>query len=94
MQLELFPVTQLAQRIYSPPLTPVRDTTYRVEVRYLWCPSAQRGTAALEVTDDDTRELIAWELLPGAESLEELRQAVKECMESAAQHLDYLDEPF
>lgn len=79
---------------WSPPLCPVPETTYRVEVRALWCPRWQRGTVALEITDDDTREQIAWELRPGAHTLQELANDVRDSVASALGSLDYLDEPF
>lgn len=82
------------QETWAPPLCPVPDTTYRVEIRLLWNPLMQRGTAAMEITDDDTRELIAWRLLPGAKSLQDLAWNVSDFREALMEALRYLDEPF
>ena len=95
MQLSLFPdSTAKPEAIWSPPLCPVPDTTYRCEIRFLWNPLAQRGTCAVEITDDDTRELISWELRPGAQSIQELSNHVRAALETSAAALAYLDEPF
>ena len=95
VQLRLFPDLQPhSEAVWAPPLCPVPDTTYRCEVRFLWNPLAHRGTCAVEVTDDDTRELIAWELRPGAHSIQDLSNDIEAAVQTAMASLLYLDEPF
>lgn len=95
MQLELFPALERQpEELWHPPLVTVPGSTWRIDIRVLWNPLAQRGVVAGELTDDDTRELLAWLLLPGAHSIQELSQHLRKVMEHQMDRLGYLDEPF
>lgn len=78
----------------SLPLVVVPGTTWRFEIRALWCSLAHRGIVAMEVTDDDTRELIHWQLAPGADSFEQLVKLLRIALADGVTTLDQLDAPF
>lgn len=95
MQLSLFKDDHdEASKRLSLPLVVVPDTTWRLEIRALWSNTAQRGIVALELTDDDSRELIEWQLLPGTHSLKQLAQQIDELRLAGVNTLAQLDEPF
>lgn len=94
MQLTLFDATATVQRRESPPLVYLGDTTWRFELRFLWCPRARRGVVATEVTDDATRELVWWELRPGAHGGDELLEEVRHAVEALMDEWEHLDSPF
>lgn len=78
----------------SLPLINLPDTLYRFELRFRWQPSTDRGQVIAQITDDNTRELLGWQMRPTTQGDNELTQELLRAVHWLREMQRYLSEPF
>lgn len=86
--------TQHPKEFGSPPMIKTPDDVYRIELRVTFEPDAQLGQVAVEVTHENSRELIYWKLGQLAHGEGELAQAMMEGAAAVQRWIGELYSPF
>nr|CRY97306.1 hypothetical protein [uncultured prokaryote] len=84
---------QPQQHISQPPIVKTPDDTYRAELRLTWHPPSGRKVVAIEVTHENSRELVAWSLYPTDETTQ-VGLYVQQAWAHLLSLIEELDAPF
>lgn len=92
-QLRLFPDAQ-GEGWEQPPTVKTPDDVYRIEMRCTFHPDRRIGVVAVEVTHENSRELVAWKLSPTKQGEDALLSQLREAHQEAARWVQDLYAPF